>query len=35
MWNHAEELKRFLNLGLTEAEEELILYKNTERLLGL
>ncbi|HEX3029805.1 MAG TPA: amidohydrolase family protein [Clostridia bacterium] len=35
MWNHKEELQRFLNLELTQNERELILWKNASRLLGL
>ena len=34
MWNPAEELERFRNLGLTEEEEEKILWKNAAKLLG-
>lgn len=35
MWDTAEELDRFFHLPLTEAEQELILHKNAERLLHL
>ena len=35
MWNPSEELQRFLALGLTDEEQEKILRKNAENLLGL
>ncbi|MBR5519455.1 MAG: amidohydrolase family protein [Clostridia bacterium] len=35
MWDHAEELERFMKLDLSDKERELILYKNAERLLAL
>ncbi len=35
MWDHAEELARFMQLDLTETEREMILHENAERLLGL
>ena len=35
MWNPAEELERFLALGLTDGEQEKILHENAEDLLGL
>lgn len=35
MWQHKEELQRFLKLDLTEEERELILWKNAARLLNL
>jgi len=34
MWSHKDELQRFLKLGLTNEENELILGKNASRLLG-
>ena len=35
MWNPAEEMERFLSLGLTDDEKEKILRKNAEDLLSL
>lgn len=35
MWGHAQELKRFDRLSLTEKEREMILYKNAARLFDL
>lgn len=35
MWELSAELERFYALGLTEEENELILYKNANRLFGL
>lgn len=35
MWDHEEELARFMALALTETEREMILHENAERLLGL
>lgn len=35
MWNPAEEMKRFLELGLNDDEQEKILHKNAEDLLSL
>jgi len=35
MWSHEEELQRFYNLDLTDEERELILWKNTSRLLDI
>lgn len=35
MWNHAEELDRFLALDLTEEQRQLILSKNIKRLLNI
>ena len=35
MWDHKEELERFLALPLTEEEREAILYNNAARLLGV
>ena len=35
MWDHVEELNRFLALGLSEEENDMILYKNFERLFGI
>lgn len=35
MWNHKEELQRFLSLGLTQNEREMILWKNASKLLNL
>lgn len=35
MTTHEEELKNFLNLGLTEKEQELILHKNAEKFLDI
>ncbi|NLO41090.1 MAG: amidohydrolase [Ruminiclostridium sp.] len=35
MWNHQEELNKFLALGLTDAEKKSILYDNAAGLLGL
>lgn len=35
MASHKDELERFLNLGLTDVENELILYTNAQKLLGL
>jgi len=34
MWSHQDELQRFLKLGLTNEENELILWKNASKLLG-
>jgi uncharacterized protein len=34
MWDHAEELERFMRLGFTDAERELVLYGNAEELLA-
>lgn len=33
MWDHREELDRFLAIGLTEEEQRSILYGNAEKLL--
>lgn len=35
MWNHKEELGRFLRLELTEEERRAILFSNAKKLLGL
>lgn len=35
MWSHDEELERFLNLGLSEEENRLILAKNFKAFLGI
>ena len=35
MWNQRDELDRFLQLDLTEAEREAILYNNAAKLLGV
>lgn len=35
MWDHQEELERFLSLDLTDEERKAILYDNAARLLGL
>lgn len=35
MWDHAEELERFLSLGLTEEVRDNILYRNFQRLFGV
>ena len=35
MWDHEEELARFMALALTETEREMILHENAERLLNL
>ncbi len=35
MWNHEVELKRFLELGLTDEENKDILFRNAEKLLGI
>ena len=35
MWNHETELKRFMDMKLSEEENELILYKNAVRLFGI
>lgn len=35
MWDHAEELKRFMRLDLTEEERSAILSENAARLLSL
>ena len=35
MWDHTEELARFMKLDLTEEEREAILWKNTAGLLGI
>ncbi len=35
MWDHVEELNRFLSLGLDDETNEMILYKNAELFLGL
>lgn len=35
MWNHKEELERFLNLDLTEEQRQLILSKNIKRVLNI
>jgi len=35
MWLQKEELERFMALGLTREENELILYKNSKRLFGI
>jgi hypothetical protein len=35
MWNHDEELRSFLNLGLSDASNNAILYGNAKKLLGL
>lgn len=35
MWDHKEELERFFSLGLTEEENEKILYRNAERVLQI
>ncbi|HOV62459.1 MAG TPA: amidohydrolase family protein, partial [Spirochaetia bacterium] len=33
MWDHAEELQRFLALGLSEEDNRAILYENASQLL--
>lgn len=33
MWNHEDELERFLALGLTDEENDLILHQNFERII--
>ena len=35
MWDHVLELERFLNLGLTDRENEMILYRNFETFFGV
>jgi predicted TIM-barrel fold metal-dependent hydrolase len=35
MWDIGEELKRFEALGLTDAEKELVLYKNACKLFKI
>ncbi len=35
MWDHEEELERFMKLDLTNEERDMIFHKNAERLLGL
>ena len=35
MWNHKTELERFMNMNLTDKENELILYKNAIRLFSI
>ena len=35
MWNHETELKRFMDMDLTDEENQLILYKNAVRLFGV
>ena len=35
MWNHETEYKKFLDMNLTEEENELILYKNAIKLFGI
>lgn len=35
MWDHGEELERFLSLGLSTEERDDILYKNFQRLFGV
>ena len=35
MWDPAGELERFARLGLTEEEQEQVLWKNADRLFGL
>lgn len=35
MWDAQEELKRFMNVRITEEEREKILYKNAEKILNL
>ena len=35
MWDHEEELERFMKLDLTNEEREMIFHKNAERLLKL
>ena len=32
MWDHEEELERFMALDLSDSEREMILYKNFERI---
>jgi predicted TIM-barrel fold metal-dependent hydrolase len=34
MWDHGEELERFLAIGLTEEERRAILFENAEKLLA-
>ncbi|MBQ2764097.1 MAG: amidohydrolase [Firmicutes bacterium] len=35
MWEPAEEIKRFKNLGLSETEEEMVFHQNFEKFFGL
>ena len=35
MWEAKAEMEMFRNIGLTKREEELILYENAAKLLGL
>ena len=35
MWDHEEELERYKKLGFSEEDNELILYKNAEKLFGI
>ncbi len=35
MWSPEEELKKFMNIGLTQSQNELILYKNAQQILKL
>ena len=35
MWEPTEELKRFMNLGLSEEENEMIFHKNFEDYFGI
>ena len=35
MWDHEEELERYKKLGLSDQDNEMILYKNAEKLLGI
>lgn len=35
MWNVADELEEFMNIGLGDDENELILHKNAEKILGI
>lgn len=35
MWSHETEFKRFIDIALTDEENELILYKNSVRLFGI
>ena len=35
MWEPTEELKRFMNLGLSETENEMIFHQNFEEYFGI
>ena len=35
MWSPEEELKKFMNIGLTQSQNELVLYKNAQQILNL